>query len=256
MAHSGAKAPKFAVALVVVAALVAATVWWLRTGQSTQADGSLSGVVEGTEYRVAPVMAGRIASITVSEGDAVEAGQVLVTLDAAPLKLQVDQAKAQERIARAKLKQAIDDGTDAEVDQARAELDVAKAGVALAIVQRGYAEIKAPKSGVVVAVSASEGENASPGKTLLAILDADERYARVYVTETRIGEVAVGDSVTVVAGGRDYSGSVNFVASEAEFTPNNVETEEQRAKLVYEVRVEVEAGAELKPGTPVDVRLQ
>ena len=79
---------------------------------------------------------------------------------------------------------------------------------------------------------------------------------RVFVPETRIGDVKVGQTATVTTDSSDgrYPGTVEFIASQAEFTPNNVETKDQRVKLVYEVRVRVtDTSGTLKAGMPVDV---
>ena len=77
-----------------------------------------------------------------------------------------------------------------------------------------------------------------------------------FVPETQIGSVKVGQQVTVTpdSPGEPYTGTVSFVASEAEFTPNNVETKDQRTKLVFEVRVRIsDTSRALKAGMPVDV---
>lgn len=254
MAHAG-RPPRAAIAALLFVVLVAAVgSWWWFTQRRTSADETLSGTIEGTEYRVAPTVAGRIETVTVSEGDAVEAGEVLVRLDDEAFRLQLDQARAAVRAARAQLEQARDDGTDAEIEAAKAQLDQARAAVSLAKVQVRYAVVTAPHDGIVVAVTGNAGENASPGRTVLTLLDQAAPYVRFYVPETRIGKIAVGDAVRLDANGTGYEARVAFVAAQAEFTPTNVETKEQRAKLVYEVRATVASPDDtLKPGMPVDV---
>ena len=262
MANEEHKRPPVAAIVVIVVLLLAAAggyAWW-RT-QQTAANGSLtaSGAVESTEYQVAATAAGRIATVTVGEGAVVTAGQALVGLDDTAFRLQVQQAQQGVRAANAQVKSAKNDGTSAEVTAAKARLEQAKAAVRLAEVQLAYATVTSPHGGVVVAVTANAGQNASPGKTLLTITDPSDLFVRVFVPETRIGEVSLGQSVRVAAdaGGRDYPGKVEFISAQAEFTPNNVETKDQRAKLVYEVRVRLaDKTGTLKPGMPVDVTFE
>lgn len=258
MANGQHKRPPVAV-IVVVVLLVAAGVgyWWWSAQQSTQ-EGSLtaSGSVEATEFQIAPAMAGRITTVTVSEGETVSPGAVIATLDKRALALQLSQARQGVKAAEAAVRQAKDSGTDAEVDAARARLEQAKANVKLAQVQLTYAVVTAPHAGVVAAVAANAGQNASPGKTLVTVADTGNLFVRVFVPETRIGDVRLGADAKVTTDSSDatYPGTVRFVASQAEFTPNNVETKEQRVKLVYEVRIGItDTSGTLKAGMPVDV---
>ena len=81
--------------------------------------------------------------------------------------------------------------------------------------------------------STNVGQNAAPGRILASIVDLHDLFVRVYVPETRIGTVSVGQAVSVSSdsGGAAIAGTVSFVSAQAEFTPNTVQTAEQRAKL-------------------------
>ena len=247
------------VAIAVVALVVAAGLgYWWWTSQQLAADGALtaSGMVEATEYQIAPAMAGRVETITVVEGQIVSAGQPIAVMDARALELQLAQAKEGVNAAKASVTQAKDTGTKAEERAAKARLAQAQAGVKLAQLQLDYASVSSPHDGVVTAVAANAGQNANPGKTLVTVSDTKDLFVRVFVPETRIGDVKIGSEVSVTTDSSDttYPGRVEFVASEAEFTPNNVETKEQRVKLVYEVRVRLaDTSGVLKAGMPVDV---
>lgn len=256
MANGSHNKPPVPLIIVLVLAIAGGAYWWWTTQQQAATDGALtlSGTVESTEYTVASALAGRITEVRVAEGDSVAAGDVIATLDDSALKLQVTQAEQGVAAAKAQVKQAKDDGTDAEVEAAKARQKQAEAAVKLAKVQLGYATITAPHDGVIVAVPANVGENAGPGKTLATIADTVELFVRVYVPEPDLGDVKMGQSVKVVATAGSYDGTVAFIASNAEFTPNTVETKEQRGNLVYEVRVRVsDATGALKAGLPVDV---
>jgi HlyD family secretion protein len=230
--------------------------WW--QGRPTASAGALvaTGAVEAKEYQVAPALAGRIRSVSVAEGDRVTKGQKLIVLDAKAFELQLTQAREGVKAAKAAVTNARDDGSKADVTAAKARLAQAQAAVSLAKVQLGYATITAPHAGTVVTVTANAGQNASPGRTLITLTDPSDLSVRVFVPETRIGTVAIGQPVTVVSDGSStgFDGTVSFIASESEFTPNNVETREQRVKLVYEVRVRLaDSTGVLKSGMPVDV---
>lgn len=253
------RAPFVIVALVLIAAIG----WWAWStwGSSATNGDTLTGTVEADETQVASVIAGRIASSTATEGVAVEEGDELFRLDAAVLAQQVKQAEAGVRAAKASLDQAkADDLSDAEIAAAQARLDQARAALAMAKLQVDYATVNAPTDGIITAVAAMAGEVASPGRALATIADLNTLRVSVFVPETEIGVVRVGDSATVTSdGGGRWTGRVTFIASEAEFTPNNVETKEQRVKLVYEVRVRIESDDDretLKPGMPVTVSLE
>lgn len=169
--------------------------------------------------------------------------------------------------------------TEASVDQARERLQALEAGprqeriraqqaavsAAAASVRQteaalANAVIEAPFSGRVTTRHRDPGETVQPGQPVVTLLDLDDRWVRIYVAEDRIGAVAIGQPAIITSDtypDRQYGGRVVFIAQEAEFTPRNVQTREDRVKLVYAVRVEIAGDPDqvLKPGTPADVRL-
>ena len=254
MAKEHRRPPKPLIAIVVIA-IVAGVGWWWTTQQGTTVDvGAATGTVESNEYQVASAIAGRIETVTVSEGDAVKTGDVIAQLDDAALKLQLSQAQQGVKAAAAQVSYEKDNGTSAELAAARARLEQAKAAVKLAQVQLGYATVRSPADGVVVAVAANAGENAGPGKTLVTIADTSDLFVRTFVPEPDLGELKLGQVAAVSNGDDKSDGTVTFISSQAEFTPNTVETKEQRGNLVYEVRVSItDTSGTFKPGLPVDV---
>lgn len=252
--------PKPVIAVIVVLILATAAYFWWKSTQPT-ASGALTaaGSIESTDYQVASAIAGRVTTVTVAEGDEVKAGDVLVQLDATTLQLQVEQAVQGVRAAEAAVVNAKDSGTDADVTAAEARLEQARIVQKIAETQLGYAQVTAPHAGDIVAVTTNVGQNASPGKTVLTLSDPSDLFVRVFVSETRIGDVKVGQevSITTDSSSKTFRGKVSFIASQSEFTPNNVETKEQRVKLVYEVRVQVaDDTGTLKAGMPVDVTFE
>jgi len=120
--------------------------------------------------------------------------------------------------------------------------------------------VRAPFDGVVTVRHHEPGEVISAGIPVLTVMNRNDRWVRIYVREDRVGAVRVGQPATITTDTwpeRTFGGQVSFVASEAEFTPRNVQTREERVKLVYAVKVRItgDPGDELKPGMPADVRL-
>ena len=90
----------------------------------------------------------------------------------------------------------------------------------------------------------------------MTLSDPADLFVRVFVPETEVGKVSIGQraSATGDSSTQTYHGPVSFIASESEFTPNTVQTKDQRVKLVYEVRVTiVDPTRTLKAGMPLDV---
>ena len=139
------------------------------------------------------------------------------------------------------------------VEQARANLARAEATLSNGV-------ISAPFPGRVTVRHREPGETVSPGAPVLTLLDPMDRWVRIYVREDQIGAVQVGMPATIRSDtypDKSYTGEVTFIGSEAEFTPRNVQTTEERIKLVYPVKVRItgDPAFELKPGIPADVTL-
>jgi HlyD family secretion protein len=120
--------------------------------------------------------------------------------------------------------------------------------------------VLAPFPGIITQRHREPGETVSPGAPVVTLMDPEDRWVRIYVREDRIGELSLGQAATITSDtypDRSYQGEVMFIASEAEFTPRNVQTTEERIKLVYPVKVRItgDPGFELKPGIPADVVL-
>lgn len=249
--------PKPLIAVVVLLLIAGLGIWYWAANRRDGEVMALSGTVDARQYRVASSIPGTVTEVLAQEGASVKKGAVLVRLDSRSLGLQVEQAQEGVNAAEAAVDQARDDAgnsTDASVVAAQAALKQAQAAVSLAKVQQGNATITAPHDGTVVTVTTNVGQNAAPGATLMSLVDPREVFVRTYVPEPRLGSVRVGSAADINGGGDTHPGTVSFVAASSEFTPNAVDTPDQRVNLVYEVRITVsdKSGA-LKPGLPVDV---
>jgi HlyD family secretion protein len=147
---------------------------------------------------------------------------------------------------------------DEEVDIARARLSSVDAQIATLEHDRTEATVAAPSSGIVTSRLVEPGEIVAAGAPLLVIVDLDRAWVNAYVEEPVVPALRVGQSLDVVTDAGDrLSGTVAFIAPRAEFTPRNVQTSAERARLVYRVKVTVDnREGILKPGMPVEVQIQ
>ena len=134
----------------------------------------------------------------------------------------------------------------------RAQLDAAKT-------QLSYAELKSPISGVVLLKNVENGEVVNPGTPVVTVGDIDNLWMNIYIPETQTGAVKLGQAVRVHVDSfpdESFPGKVTFISSQSEFTPKTIQTEEERVKLVYRVKVSLEpTGQKLKPGMPADAEI-
>jgi len=146
------------------------------------------------------------------------------------------------------------------IDAQRAAVEQAAAAARAARVALDNTTIRAPFEGVVTVRHREPGEVVAAGSPIVSVLNLADRWVRIYVREDRVAAVHLGDAADVRCDTyprRRYPGRVEFIASEAEFTPRSVQTAEERVKLVYAVKVSVAGDStfDLKPGMPADVRL-
>jgi len=197
-----------------------------------------SGNVEATEVQVAPEVGGRIVELRVDEGDRVKAGDVIATLDTKDIELQIDRARAERAAAVAQLR-LLEAGARAEdVRQAEAQVVAATSEIAAIDVEIGNAQTDLDRFEALLSANA----------------DLDHAWANVFVPEPVVPRIALGQAATVrTDAGTSLPGKVTYISPRAEFTPRNVQTADERSKLVYRVKVSVDNSAgTLKQGMPVD----
>jgi HlyD family secretion protein len=303
----------------------------------------VSGHVEATETRLAPEAGGRILTLTVKEGDRVEPGQTVMTLDTRDVQLAIDRAKAEQAAAEAQLrlvqagarvedirqaqsqietaraevgaasaeldaaekdltrfetllknnsgsrKQRDDAATRRdvardrvaqaesrvrtaeealaklragarreEIDAARARVDVVAAQIASLEKGLGDATLESPVAGIVTEKLVEVGEVALPRAPAIVVVDLDHAWADVFVPEPAVPQIRIGQQATIFtdAGGAGLTGTIAYISPKAEFTPRNVQTAEERSKLVYRVRINVDNKAGiLKQGMPIEAEI-
>jgi HlyD family secretion protein len=253
----------------------------------------LSGTVEVTEVEISPELSARVIALHHREGDQVEEGDPLLDLDSSEFEARLREAEAAREaieaevsLYRAKMANAQRDyNRNLRLYQAEAisasAFDAARTAYQIAkdtyeASQHRYTEVQAridtlnlqlekthltaPITGVVLERNVEAGEVVFPGMVLMTIGDTNRPWVRVYIGEPDIGKVRIGQEAFVITDAypdRKFPGTLRYIANEAEFTPKNVQTREERVKLVYEARVYLsnEEGI-LKPGMPADVSLR
>jgi len=144
------------------------------------------------------------------------------------------------------------------VDAARARIAAVKAQMAALEKTIADGTLAAPIAGVVTEKLVDAGELLSPRAPVVVIADLDHVWANVYVNEPDVPRLHLGQTATVFtdAGGAGLPGTVSFIASRAEFTPRNVQTAEDRSKLVYRFKISVDnRTGTLKIGMPVEANI-
>ena len=139
---------------------------------------------------------------------------------------------------------------------AQAQLAQAQATLEYAEVQLGYAVVVAPTDGVVLTKNVEQGEVVAPGAAVYTLINPGDMWLRVFIPEDRIGRVRLGQQAQITVDtfpGRTFPAHVSEIRSQAEFTPGNVQTKEDRVKLVFGVKLQLDDRyGELKPGMPAD----
>jgi HlyD family secretion protein len=239
---------------------------------------TLSGNVEVTEVNVGFKMPGRVVTLFTDEGRLVTKGEKIAVLDSAEYKSVAAQNRALRANAEAVLEKARKDHERAQMlfakeaissqqmDAAKAAYDVARAQSEQAAAALRTAEVRlqdtvlhAPIEGVVLRKNVEAGETVGAGTPVFTLGDLESPWIKVYVREAGLGLVKLGQKAEVRTDSypqKTYEGTVTYISSEAEFTPKNVQTEEERVKLVFGVKVSVKnQNDELKPGMPADVKI-
>lgn len=179
-------------------------------------------------------------------------------LDKARTAFEVTSSRVEEARQRAEMMK--EGPREEEVSAQRARWASARASLRALDATLDNMVITSPFDGVVTVRHREPGEVVAPGSAVLTVLNTNDRWVRIYVPEDRIGAVKLGQTASITTDtypDRTYGGAVRFVASEAEFTPRNVQTQEERVKLVYRVKVQItgDPDLDLKPGVPADVRI-
>jgi HlyD family secretion protein len=249
--------------------------YFQRRSQTLNSKLSVSGNIEATETRLSFQVAGKIKELLADEGKFVRKGEVLATLYKEELAKIKEQERANLEAAKSnydkfekdyiRAENLLKDGaiTEQQKDAAKNSFDVAKAkleaaqhALELADIRLGYADLVSTVDGFVLTKSAEAGEVTQTGSTVFTVADLNDIWLTAYINETDLGRVKLNQQVDIKTDtypDKTYKGRISFISQEAEFTAKYIQTKEERVKLVYRIKVDVDnTNLELKPGMPAD----
>jgi HlyD family secretion protein len=261
--------------------ILAAFAALLLAGCGENSTGGFQGYIEGEYVYVAAPLGGALTNLAVARGDAVKAGQLLFELErqseAAALAVaekNLEQARASQDLAettfqrRKELRESPSAVVSAEeLDKARADRDVADsqaASLQAALDKAKWAfdqkQQFAPADAPVHDTLYRSGEWVVAGSPVVVLLPPANLKVRFFVPQEKLAQVKVGGTVSVQCDGaaHPFSATVNYISTQAEYTPPMIYSRETRANMVFMIEAKFSAtdAAELRPGQPVDVELQ
>lgn len=253
--------PATRIAVAAAAAVIAAGAYYvLRTPSEARA---YQGWVEAQLIFVSPDEAGRVEVLSVREGDAIETGAPLFTLDsdlqrAAVAENEAMVANARLTYDRAKelLKRAV--GSQKTADDAESSLRTAEAKLNSARTKLERRKVASPVTGSIQEIYFRQGEMVQAGRPIVSMLPPGNVRVRFFVPQAALPTLKIGDRVLVGCDGcaKGLVARINFISAQAEFTPPVIYSEAERARLVFRIEATPEQPQDLRVGQPVSVALQ
>lgn len=276
-------------------------VWTLTACQTNDNEYDASGIFEATEVVVSAKAQGEIVQLLADEGDEVQQGMTLGSIDTRQLTLRrqqleqtllsTDSRRVDVNTQLATLEQQVENLRQEKARfesllaaRAASQKQVDDIGYQIAVLQRQIralrdqltsgnksiseqslavgtqmsqvdeqiadATIAAPLTGTILQRYCEQGEYATPGKPLFKIANLEEMALRAYITADQYNLLKLGQKVSVTIDGQEnpYEGTVTWIASKAEFTPKTIQTKDERANLVYAIKVKVRNDGYIKIG--------
>jgi HlyD family secretion protein len=224
---------------------------------------TFQGWVEAEMIFVGPDETGRIQTLAVRQGDRVEQGAPLFTLDEdlqlADVAMQQAAVKnAQQAYERAQQLARSQAGTQRTLDDAEAALRTAQARLNSAQTRLARRKVFSPVAGTVQQIYYWGGELVPAGKPIVAVLPPSNLKIRFFVNEAALPTLKLGDTVSVNCDGcdSDVTANISFIARTSEYTPPVIYSTEERAKLVFLIEARPQQPERLRVGQPVSVILR
>ncbi len=235
----------------------------------------VSGNIEGNDVRISFRIDGQIENLLADEGVFIKVGQIVARLNKDELSKQKAQAEAGLRLAEYQYKLDRDNYSRAQnlfkvgaisaqardtartkADTDKANVEQLKAALELANTHLGWADLASPLNGYVLTKSALEGEVVKAGAPVFTAVDLNDIWVTAYIDESDLGKVKLNQKAYVTTDSyknKKYNGWVSFISDQSEFTPKYIQTQEERVKYVYRIKVRVDnSSLDLKPGMPAD----
>lgn len=197
-----------------------------------------------------------VEELQAARGLALARTKELELLEEGSRKEDIEAAKARLDEAKAALDLQLAGYRQEEIAQAQAKVDAAQAALAVIAAQIKELQIVAPMNGVVESLELQPGDLTAPGGPVMSMMEFEELWVRAYLPERLHLELGQAVAVTVDGYADEFPGEVAFISRQAEFTPSNVQTPEERSKQVFRIKVTVRDDQDrLRPGMNADVWL-
>ncbi|MDD5428901.1 MAG: efflux RND transporter periplasmic adaptor subunit [Candidatus Omnitrophica bacterium] len=285
MADTAAKVPnipnipkkkaKIIVPILAAIVIVVAAILLLNRGISNNKTIKVSGNIEGDDVRISFRVQGQIEQLLTDEGMVIRTGDIVAKLNTDELtKIKaeaeaalkeaehqywldnLDYVRAENLFRAGAISAQKRDSAKTKSDTDKATIDRLRAQLELANTRLGWADLASPLNGYILVKSAEEGEVVQIGAPVFTAIDLNDIWVTAYIDEKDLGRVKLGQEAFVVTDSyknKKYKGWISFISQQTEFTPKYIQTQEERVKYVYRIKVRVDnSSLELKPGMPAD----
>jgi len=270
------KKSKIFLAVILGVAVIVSAVWYLQKKAGLNSHRiKVSGNIEGDDVRISFRVEGQIEELLVDEGYVVKKNDVVAKLKTDELSKIRDNAAGALKSAeyeyqlakldydRAENLLAAGATTAQKRDQAKTKSDALqsdvyklKASLDLAETRLGFTTLVSPLNGFILVKSSLPGEVVQIGTPVFTCVDLNNIWVTAYIEEKDLGRVKLNQDAYVSTDSypsKIYKAKVSFISGEAEFTPKFIQTNEERVKYVYRIKVKVDnSSLDLKPGMPAD----
>lgn len=220
-------------------------------------DNRYTATVESDSYNISTEIGGKLSVINLVQGQEVKQGEKVAQLETKLYELQKKQAEIALNSAKLKKDSLPSKATDNMIKQADNGIEAAQNAVDLAQLQIDKTDIKSEFSGIVTEVFVNKGELVAPGMNIAKVINNSEKFAQIYVEESKRNEVKLGEELSIYFNDVEIGkGKITFISPMSEFTPKNTETKEGKEKTVFQVKLSLVANEKIVPGMMVDVMLK
>ena len=220
-----------------------------------------SGIIEVTTVTLSAPVNSKLIEAEYDEGDSIEAGKTAARMDDSLIEKQIQIINANIEAAETQVEAAeiqyVPGVNDIQIKIAEDNLNIAEAQLELYNQQIDELDIISPIDGVVLNKLSEEGEYLLPGTSIYEIGDLYHVICNIYIPEDKYGKIFLNQEVILTVDSypdSEFEGLVSKISDEAEFTPKNIQTKQERAATVYRITINLEnPDLQLKPGMPADV---
>ncbi len=264
-----------AVIILVVLIAGAATKYILQKERRKDGVIKVSGNIEGDDVRLSFRVQGQILELLTDEGMVIRVGDAVARLKTDELTSirdkalgelkaveyqyeldKIDYERAENLFKAGSYSQQQRDAAKTQFESDKANVGALKAQLDLANTRLGFADLTATLDGYVLVKSSLPGEVVQIGTPVFTVIDLHNIWVTAYINETDLARVKLNQKADVKTDtypNKVYQGRISFISSQSEFTPKQIQTTEERVKLVYRIKVKVDnQSLDLKPGMPAD----